>query len=342
MSDPFRILQIGLGTIGLPVSQLAINRNTLDLVAVVDVNPEIQGKSVEEILELGTAPKTMVYESIRAALVDLSTVPDVALILTSSDLKEVAPIIIECLELGMDVVSICEELSYPSARHPELTRKIDEAARRANKTVLGTGINPGYLMDLLPIVLTAPCQYVETIHVTRVIDSSRRRASFQKKIGTGMSESEFREAIKNRVITGHVGLMESMRMINDALNLGADKFEEFAPEPVIAEAKISTHFATIEPGNVIGLKSRATASYRDLTMIEMNFVAYAGANPEYDEIQIDGYPDIHQRIEGGVMGDIGTVAMVLNMIPIVFNAPAGLHTMKDLPVPRNAQTIYKE
>ncbi|MFW9888080.1 MAG: Gfo/Idh/MocA family oxidoreductase [Candidatus Thorarchaeota archaeon] len=342
MIKPFSVLQVGFGTIGRPVAEAIIDRSNLQLVAVVDVDPELNGKPVTAFITKSADSTARIYPTIDAAFENIPGPIDAALVLTSSSLEKVKPTIIRCLEAGMHVVSICEELSYPYARHPALSKEIDKAAKEAGKSVLGTGINPGYLMDLLPIVLTAPCQSVDVIHVTRVINSARRRASFQKKVGTSMSVKEFAEAIESGAITGHVGLVESMRLIDDALGLNLDRFEEFPPEAVITEKEIETSFAKIEVGNVLGLKSRGVGSKKNQTIITLDFIAYAGASPEYDEIKIEGHPTVTSRIEGGVMGDFGTVAMAINMIPTVAHTPPGLHTMKDLPVPRNTQNMMRK
>lgn len=342
MSEPFRILQIGFGTIGRTIAQAIIERSNLKLVGLVDVDPGLQGKSVEEILGLDARSRTEISSDLQKTIETSGDSPiDLAVVATVSSLEKVAPTISICLENEMDVISICEELSYPFDRHPKLAMDLDELAKKKEKTVLGTGINPGYLMDLLPITLSAPTQRVDSILVTRVINSSFRRASFQKKIGTGMSQEEFRKSIDDGVITGHVGLDESIRMVGDALNLGLDHVEELPVEPVVAEKETTTPFATVRKGDVLGLKSRGVGKKEEKTLITLDFLAYAEASPEYDEVRIIGHPDLVQRVEGGVHGDLGTVAMVVNMIPLVVNAQSGLKTMKDLPTPRNTERVWK-
>jgi 4-hydroxy-tetrahydrodipicolinate reductase len=251
------------------------------------------------------------------------------------------PTINYCLESGLDIVSLCEELSYPYVRFPALSENIHNTSIKYKKTILGTGINPGYLMDLLPIVLSAPCQTVKRIEVTRCINSARRRTSFQKKIGTGLSEGEFRELIEKGIITGHVGLIESIYMLSDALGLGLTRIDELPPEPVLAKEKMETSYTHVSKGYVLGLKSEAVGMKGDELMVTLRFHAYAGASQEFDEVRIEGYPEIIQRIEGGVMGDYGTVGMVINMIPLVIDAEPGLVTMKDIPVPRSTERIWK-
>jgi 4-hydroxy-tetrahydrodipicolinate reductase len=342
MPEPFRVLQVGFGTIGRTIAQAIIERENLELVGLVDVDPNLQGQYVEEILGLDSKARTAIQSSLEEAIA-ASGGPsiDVAVVATVSDLGKVMPTISACLRGGMDIVSICEQLSYPFIRHPKLAEELDALAKETGKTVLGTGINPGYLMDLLPIVLSSPLQSVDSIEVTRIINSSHRRASFQKKIGTGMSQDEFRKSIDDGVITGHVGLDESIRMVGDALNLGLDHVEELPVEPVVAEREVTTPYTTVQKGDVLGLKSRGVGNKAGKTLVTLDFFAYAEATPEYDEIRIKGHPDLVQRVEGGVHGDLGTVAVVVNMIPLVAQSEPGLKTMKDLPAPRNTERVWK-
>ncbi len=339
LARPFRVLQVGLGTIGVRIARALLDRENMRLVAAVDVDPRYVGRTVEEIALEGSGGNIRVHGSVEEALSSTSPGPDVALVATASALEKVAPVIKACLRAGLDVVSICEELSFPFARHAALAAETDRLAREAGKTVLGTGINPGYLMDTLPIMMSAPVTRVDAVTVTRVIDSSKRRASFQLKIGSGMTVDEFREAIGSGKITGHVGLEESMRMIDSALGLGLDEFTEHLPEPVVAKEEVTTPVVKIPEGHVLGLKSVGEGRRGGETVLRLEFSAFAGASPEYDEVRIEGEPGLTERIEGGVHGDTGTVAMLLNVVPLVVRAPPGLSTMKDIPVPRNTARI---
>lgn len=342
MSKPFRVLQIGLGAIGKPIASEILARDNLKLIAVVDINPKYKGKKIAEIIASDAGKEVPIFSDLTEALERTSARPaDIALIATSSHLEKVKKAILTCLDVGLHVVSICEELSYPHRRYPKLANKIDSEADEVGRTVLGTGINPGFLMDLLPIMLTGPCIRFNKLKVTRVIDSSTRRSSFQEKVGTGMTTDEFENAIEEGRITGHVGLLESIYMIDDALKLSLDEIKEMPPEAVIADEGLETPIGKVEKGNVLGLKSRGLGLRNDEEIVTLEFVAHASASPEYDEIIIDGQPAITQRIEGGVMGDDGTVGMVLNAIPLVISAPAGLVKITDLAIPRNTQHYYK-
>jgi 4-hydroxy-tetrahydrodipicolinate reductase len=241
------------------------------------------------------------------------------------------------MEHGIDVISTCEELSYPYISEIEIAEKLDILAKKHRKTILGTGINPGFLMDTLVIMLTAVCQEIEKITVARVMNAATRRLPFQKKVGAGLTVEEFRRKIKNREITGHVGLEQSIAMIADALKWRLDKLKVGSVEPVIAERLFESSDIRVEVGEVAGLRQKARGILSEKDVIVLDFQAYvARAEEEYDAISIDGVPSVEQRIQPCVHGDIGTIAVVVNSIPKVINAPAGLLTMKDLPVPSAA------
>ncbi|MHA2323738.1 MAG: NAD(P)H-dependent amine dehydrogenase family protein [Candidatus Thorarchaeota archaeon] len=340
MTKPFRVIQIGFGSLGRHITRSILRRENLELVSVVDANTEIVGKPIKDLLQEEIDSGISLTDNLQTVLKEIPA--DIAIVATSSSLETVTPTINSCLETGLDVISICEELSFPYQKNPDLSEKLNTLAKDTGKTVVGTGINPGYLMDLLPIVLTGPCQTVDTIRVTRHMNSSHRRPSFQKKIGTGMTDEEFRKNIDEGNITGHVGLVESIQMIDAALNLDLDEIEELPPEAIIADSKITNSFATVEKGDVLGLKSVGVGRRKGEQIVTLDFQAYAEATPQYDEVIIEGLPRMQQRIEGGVQGDHGTIGMILNLIPIVIHESPGLKTMKDLPVPRNTMRFWKE
>ncbi len=342
MAESFNVVQIGLGPMGKLITHLLVSRENINLLGVVDIDSELLGKSLNDILKISTAPNILVQKSVQPILINNQV--DVAVVATSSSLLNTASTIKEVLAKGVNVISICEELSYPYVNHPELSIELDELAKENQCAVIGTGINPGFLMDLLPIVLTAPCQRVEGISITRMMNSSKRREPFQRKIGTGLSPSEFQEKIKKKEITGHVGLTESIQMILGALGLPDGRIVENSPEPVLTSKEFMTSYnESVQKGHVCGLKSSAT--YRNPetgeVMISMDFIAYAGDQEEFDRVSIKGTPNINQKIIGGIHGDLGTAAMVANLIPHAYKSSAGLFTMKDIPVPCNTSNIWK-
>jgi hypothetical protein len=240
---------------------------------------------------------------------------------TTSFLKQVYLQITKIIEHGVNVVSTCEELSYPYATDLELAKKLDELAKKHKATVLGTGINPGFMMDTLVIALTGACQTVERIKMTRVINTAKRRVQFQKKIGVGLAIDEFKEKMEKKSITLHVGLEQSISLIASALEWELD------------EIKVESKAIQTKSGQVAGLRQYGRGVKWGKEIITLDLQAYVGAEEEYDSIDIEGVPGIHMKASPGVHGDLGTVAVIVNSIPKVINAEPGLVTMKDLPVP---------
>lgn len=323
------VIIYGCGVMGLRAAEILSKKKSFDIVGAIDIDPKLVGKDLGEVMEKGLALGVPV-QSDPVELFD-QVKADVVVLTTQSHLKEVYPQIDQCIRAHFNVVSTCEELSYPWKREPALARKIDDMAREKGVTVVGTGINPGYLMDTLPLILTAPCLEVQSIKVTRMMDSSKRRIPFQKKIGTGLSFESFRDKIDHKMITGHVGLLESINMIADGLGWKLDETVELPPEPVIADREVETGMGLVKPGDALGLVSVAYATVRGKKVITLEFNANAGITEEYDEIVIEGIPNVHQRIIGGIHGDVGTVAVTVNTIPRAVKSEPGLILMKDLP-----------
>jgi 4-hydroxy-tetrahydrodipicolinate reductase len=314
---------------GRRTAEALLDRRSFEIVGAVDIAEDLVGRDLGRILE---KPRDLGVEIRSDAEGLFSEVEaDAVVLTTTSHLTGIKEQIQTCISHGLNVVSTCEELFFPSKRHPGLAAEIDGLARQGGVTVVGTGINPGFLMDLLPAVLTGPCLKVDSVTVNRMMDSSRRREPFQKKVGTGLTEDEFRKQIENGVITGHVGLLESINFIAGALKWELDEAVELPPEAVAAEKETPTAFGLVPPGRVVGLVSEAYGAVGGREVIRLAFTANAAVTEEYDEIIIEGLPRIHQKIIGGVHGDVGTVAMTINTIARAVEAPAGLATMIDLP-----------
>ena len=327
----YDVIIYGCGVMGRKTAQALLTKESLEVVGALDIDPELVGKDLGEVLD-NPEKLGIVIEKDPVAL--FSKVKAQAVVLTtSSHLEKVAPQVKKCLEAGLNVVSTCEELSFPWKRHPGLTRELDELAKKNGVTVVGTGINPGFLMDMLPLVLTAPCLNVSSIKVTRMMNSAKRRIPFQKKVGTGLTQDEFHEKIEKKIITGHVGLLESINMIAAGLGWELDEAVELPPEPVIDDKEIMTALGKVKPGDVLGLTSIAFGKVGGKEVITLEFCAHAAVDEEYDEIIIRGEPDLHQKIIGGIHGDTGTVAVTVNTIPRAVEAPPGVMVMKDLPPP---------
>ena len=329
--NKLKIVLYGVGEVGSRIARHLLEKEGVEIVGAIDMAKDKIGKDLGEVLGLSKRLGIKVSDNLNEVLSEAK--PDIAVHATSSFLKQVYPQLETCIKHGVNVVSTCEELSYPYASDPQIAKKLDTLAKKHKVTVLGTGINPGFLMDTLAITLTGLCQKVEKIRVTRLMNAATRRIPFQKKIGAGLTVDDFKEKIEEGHITGHVGLSQSVAMIAAALSWKLDKIVIDKVEPVIATKPVSSEAIRVEKGRVAGLKQIARGLKNDKEIIILEFQAYIGAEEEYDAIDIDGIPPIHEKISPCVHGDYGTVAIIVNSIPKVFNASHGLVTMKDLPIP---------
>jgi hypothetical protein len=325
MSDNIRVIQYGLGPIGSAVARHVVERAGLELVAGVDIDPAKVGRDVGEVIGLGRSLGFPVAESLAAT----GAKADVVLHTTSSYFDLFKAQIVEILEAGLDIVSTAEELSFPWLSQAEEAAEVDALARRVGKTVLGTGVNPGFLMDSLPLNLTAICQRVDRIAVTRVINASTRRGPFQAKIGSGLSVEAF-EAKMAAGRMGHVGLPESMDMVFDTLGVKLVRYES-GVEAVVAEETVKTDFFEVAPGQVRGLKQVARGYSDAGEFMTLTFIAALDAGDDGDTIRISGKPDLEVKLKG-TNGDLATVAIAVNAIRRVRDAAPGLVTMRDLPI----------
>jgi len=326
------VISFGAGVIGGLAAKFILEekRDRLNLVGAYDIDPKKVGEDLGKAIGLDHPVGIKISDNLDEVLTEQV---DAAIHTTSSYFKGAYPQLESIVSHGVDVVSSCEELSYPYVIDKQLSTRLDLIAKKHGATVLGTGINPGFLMDALPIALTAPCESIRTIRITRRMNAATRRIPFQKKVGAGMTRAEFQAAIRDKRISGHVGLEQSVAMLADAVGWKLDRVEIGKVEPVIAEKVTNEGYVRIPAGRVAGVKQSARGLARGQPLIELNFMAYVGSEEEYDQVKIDGTPPVNCRISPCVHGDHGTVAMLVNMVPKVVSSPPGLYTMKDMQLP---------
>ena len=324
-----KVVHIGLGPIGAGVVRQVAGRKGMVIVGAVDIDPAKTGKDVGEVCGIGRKLGVKVTDDITRTIKAVK--PDVAVLCTSSSLKKVVPEFEAVLKLKVPIVSTTEELAYPVKSHARAAKKIDALARRARVAVLGTGVNPGFTMDALPIALTAVCERVDAIAVDRVQDARIRRLPFQQKIGAGLTREAFMDRVKAGTVR-HVGLAESITMIADAMGWKLDRVTDEI-EPKMTETGTSSQFLTVEPGRVCGLIQNGVGYVKGQPRITLHMEAYLGAPESYDAVRITGTPPLAMKIAGGVHGDIATASITVNSIPKVLHAQPGLRTMRDMVLP---------
>jgi 2,4-diaminopentanoate dehydrogenase len=323
-----RAIQYGIGPIGASILKLMREKEAIEIIGAIDTDPAKVGKDLGEVVGASDAPWGIKVSGDAAGILEQSA--DVVMHTTSSSLPKVMEQLLAAMEVGSCIVSTCEELSYPYRTHPELASQLDKAAKENGVAIVGTGVNPGFVMDKMVITLAAVSQRIEHAKALRIVDASKRRLPLQKKIGAGLSVEEFRAKVKEGTIK-HVGLPESVAMVADSLGLRVDQITETI-EPKVATERVQTEFLTVEPGQAAGVHQIARGLSDGKELIYMELQMYVGAKDPADTVELTGHPNISLVIPGGSHGDIATASVAVNSIPAVLEAPSGLRTSRDLPI----------
>ena len=308
--------------------KLMREKESIEIVGAIDTDPAKVGKDLGEVVGAADAPWGVKISGDARGVLDQSA--DIVMHTTSSSLPKVMDQLLACMDVGSCVVSTCEELSYPYRTHPELAVKLDRAAKENGVALVGTGVNPGFVMDKLAITLAAVSQRIDHVRALRIVDASKRRLPLQRKIGAGMSVEAFKEKVKEGVIK-HVGLPESVAMVADSLGLRVDEITETI-EPKVATERVETEFLTVEAGQAAGVHQIARGLSEGKELIYMELQMYVGAKDPIDTIELQGHPNISLVIPGGSHGDIATASVAVNSIPGILEAASGLRTSRDLPI----------
>jgi len=323
-----RISLIGLGPIGIEVGKALAHRDGVDLAGAADPAPDKAGRPLAELLD-GAFPGITISSSAAALYAQTAGSRhrgDVAVLCTGSRLHAMLPQIEEAIAAGLHIVSTCEELSYPVLRHAPMARQIDRQAKAKGVAVLGTGVNPGLVMDRLVLAAAGACVRVDSVRVTRVVDAAKRRGPLRAKVGAGLSREEFLAGVAAKKL-GHVGLSESAAIIALGLGLPIDEITETI-KPVLAERETDG----IAAGRVLGLHQVALVQAGDEAKVVLDLTMAVSAPDPADRIDIEGDPSLHLTAAGGFHGDRSTIGTVVNAIPFIVSAPAGLHNVVTLPL----------
>jgi len=327
--EKIRTIHYGIGAIGSEVIRSLLNNPEIEIVAAIDAHPSKSGKDLGEAAGIGHTLGIPVHYEVEPILKDIYA--DVIVHCTTSSLTEVYPQLMAIVSGEKSVVSSCEELAFPWVRYPEISHKLDRRAREAGVRVLGTGVNPGFVMDLLPLMLMISCQAVKSIRVERIVDVAMRRVQLQRKAGVGLSTHGFQQGAMDGAI-GHVGLRESVFMIADTLGWRLDDVAETL-EPVIADERRRTEYYAVEKGYALGLKQSARGVMSGQEVIRLGLEMSLGAKEPRDAIEIDARPPLRVVIPGGIHGDVATASIIANCVPAIARSRAlGLLSMRDLPL----------
>jgi 4-hydroxy-tetrahydrodipicolinate reductase len=327
--NKIKVAQFGLGPIGIETVKLAATKPWVEIVGGIDIDPAKIGKSLADICGVPALAQARVYRS----LDDLLAVskPDVIFQTSVSKIKAALEQVEPMVRAGISVVSSCEELLYPALREPELAKQFDQLCKRHNARVLGTGVNPGFVMDVIPVCFTGVCRNVKAIHVQRVVNAATRRGPLQKKIGSGLAPAAF-EKLFAEGKAGHAGLKDSAALIAHCLGWKISELTETC-HAMVADHDIKTPHVEVKKGQCCGLHQRGEMKVGGKLVLTLDLKMYLDAPNPHDACQIEGEPSLKIMVDGGVAGDSATVASVVNAAPRILKAAPGLLLMTDIGVP---------
>ena len=336
MMDKIKVIIWGFGAMGRGMAQMLLMKKGVEITGICDLNPNFKGKNFLEILkqETNTHPEVLVDDDIDHVL---RKGADIVLLATDSFTKGAYDKITKIMSYGMNVISTAEEMAYPYANEPELASQLDNLAKAYGVTVLGTGINPGFIMDLLVVTLTGAMVDVTHIEAKRVNSLSPFGPTVMHEQGVGISLNEYHKRTMDGTLAGHVGFKESVGMISAALGVKLEEFQQ-QMEPIITSVDRVSPYGEAKAGTLAGINMTGQGLVNGDVFIDM--IHPQQIEPEMegtetgDYISLKGTPNIDMQIKPEVNGGIGTIAMCVNMIPHVINSRPGLKTMIDLPVPR--------
>ena len=318
------VVQFGLGEIGKEITRLVLNQSQYELVGAVEIDESKVDRELSEILDLPKETGITVTDDPGKVLSDK---PDLAFHSTASAVSDTFAQLKKILESGTNIISTSEELSYPYLQNQEKAEELDNIATGNGATLFGTGVNPGFAMDLLPLTFTGIARELEKITVKRVQNASFRRRALQTKIGVGLSEDEFNQKVRKQ--GGHVGLLESVSLLATGLGWRLDEIKE-STEPVIARERVETDYFTASPGEARGINQTARGFVDGKEKINLNLQMYAGAQNPVDQINLFGVPEVSLKVPGGIHGDIATPAIAVNSARKVLEEDPGLLTLLDI------------
>lgn len=336
--DNVKIAIWGFGAMGGGMAEVLLRKKGVEIVGVCDIHPQRAGKSMFEVLGIprGDRKDVIIQSDILKVISKKSA--DLVLLATDSFTAKSFDKMKLIAEMGINIITTAEEMAYPKAKEPKLAAELDRIAKANGVSILGTGINPGLMMDLLVVLMTGACTDVEFVRAERVNSLSPFGPAVMEEQGVGITPEQFRKQAAEGHLAGHVGFNESVNMICDAIGWKLDKPVEQTMEPIVSKVQRKTKYAEVKPGNVAGCTMKGFGYVNNKLAVEM--IHPQQIEPELegtntgDYVIIKGTPNVNLSNKPEVPGGIGTIAMCINMIPQVINAKPGLHTMLDLPVPR--------
>ena len=311
-----------------------------ELVAVLDKDHRIVGRPLSNVIDDCAWPDLIVADPAGGD----RPRADVAVHATTAFAREALPQIEELIRAGLDVVTICQELVFPVEERVAVAARLDAVAKRAGKTVVAAGVNPGWVLDVLPIAASLGCVDVRDVNCRRIVDFSPYGRDEMAHIGAGLTKDEFEAGARAGRI-GHIGLLESAALVAASLELEVTRWNQ-TKEPLIASRLHATKSTSVPPGRVRGFVQRVSGwDEADREVVGFEMLGLLDPCPEDpvmgDEIRIGARPDVDLSIRSALAqrGGEATAGVASNLIGPVLAAEPGLIAVDRLSLARSRRRL---
>jgi 4-hydroxy-tetrahydrodipicolinate reductase len=330
--DRVRLALVGFGRVGRAVLELALSRPWIEVVAVVAKRPERDGEACAATVP--SAPAGLVIR-VDTESVLRSARPDVVIVATTSRLVDVHPQLVDAARSGARaVVSTAEELAWVRPGDGPSARAIHGLASRHDVAIVATGVNPGFALDLFPLVLTALAWDVERIEARRNVDVSAFAPHTRRQLGIGHDADSFATGVASGSIVGHLGFRESLRLLGETLGRPAERID-IETRPIFADRTYVLEDGVVEHGTTIGARQRAVAWREGRPWIDVEMLLHAAPAEAglrtVDEARVFGRHELHASLDPGSPAIPSTAAQLVNVIPTALRAAPGWYGPGMLP-----------
>ncbi len=347
---PIRVALIGTGNVGKPALVQLINDSRFELTGVWVSSETKAGKDAGELAGLGNSTGVTATTDLDAVL---ATNPECAVYTALADnrLPEALEDYRRILSAGVNVVgSAAVFLQYPWQVIPEeLLKPIEDAAQAGKSSLFVNGIDPGYANDLLPLALAGTCQSIEQIRCMEIInyDTYDSAAVMFDVMGFGKPLDEIPMLLQPGVLSLAWGSV--VRQLAAGLGISLDEVSEtYIREPAPDDFDIASGHIAKGTAAALRFEVRGMLDGKPAVVLEHVTRLRNDLCPDWPQpaqeggsyrIEITGEPSYAMDLclsspngDHNHAGLVGTAARVVNAIPAVVAAPAGIRTTLDLPL----------
>lgn len=341
--EKVKAVQYGVGKMSVYTMRYMIEKG-IEIVGAVDVNPEVVGKDIGEIL--GTEPKGVVVVDAKDARNMMETTkPDICVVTTRSLIAELEEPLMMCAELGVNAITTCEEAFYPINSNPNLTKKIDEIAKKNNCTITGSGYQDIYWGQLVTSI-AGSTQSIKKIKGSSSYNVEEYGIALAEAHGAGLTLSEFDEKVasvdrmpeeaRQAIIEKGEYTPSYMWNVNGWLcsKLGLtikSQTQKCVPQTYKEDIYSSTLNMTVKAGDATGMSAVVTTETEEGITIETECIGKVYAPDEFDRNvwTVEGEPTTTITVEKPATVEL-TCATIVNRIPDVLKAKPGYVTTEQM------------